>query len=108
MDRTQKQIGIGSGGSVNVWCGYARDLGDNGLSADAKCTLHIAPAVEDADEYIWMETNGDPLMIGWLEDGQVVLNEAEFVGVGGRVVDMERDEMTWIAEILAQEYGLVV
>ena len=102
MNRT-KAIGDGATGIVMVWSGYAREIGTNGEGGDRCCTLMIGPAVKTGDEYLWIDTNGDPLMIGWLEDGEVVYNEAEFVGVGGRIVDLERDDQRWIADLIASE-----
>lgn len=97
-----KRIGNGATKSVLVWSGYAHCLGDNGLLADAKVTLMIGPAVKSEDQCIWIETNGDPLIIGWVNDhGGIDYNDAEFVGVGGLIVDLEQDDMRWISDILA-------
>jgi hypothetical protein len=106
MGNATKHVGTGDGGSVEVWSGYAREVADNGRGADARCTLYVAPAVSSPDQYLYMETNGDPVMIGWLEDGEVRLNEAQFVGAGGRVVDLNREDMRWVREAIESEYSL--
>ena len=57
--------------SIKVWSGYAITLGDNGETADAKVTLMQAPEVGVSNEYLYLDTNGDPVLIGWIEDGEV-------------------------------------
>lgn len=106
MTTNTKSIGDGAYEIIKVWGGYAIEIGDNGETADARVALMLGPAVESEDQYLWIETNGDPLMIGWLEDGSVVYNEAEFVGVGGRIVDMEHEGMEWIARLIDEELPL--
>lgn len=97
-----KRIGNGAGRSLLVWSGYAHELGDNGQIADAKVTLLIGPAVESTDQYLWIETNGDPLMIGWLNDqGGIDYNDAEIVGSGGRIVDLDEEDMRWVSDAIA-------
>jgi len=53
---------------VHVWERYAREIADNGEGADARQRLMIAPGArpEPPCEYVYIETNGDPVYVGWI------------------------------------------
>jgi hypothetical protein len=106
MGNATKHVGTGDGGSVEVWSGYAREVADNGRGADARCTLYVAPAVSSPDQYLYHGDQRRPGHDRLAEDGEVRLNEAQFVGAGGRVVDLNREDMRWVREAIESEYSL--
>lgn len=81
-----------------VWSRYAIELGDNGKPADACMTLMIAPA-DDAseDEFVYIETNGDPVLVGWLDGGEVRLadNAHEWI---------DDEAMAWVRPLLEEHF----
>ena len=59
--------------AIEVWSGYAIDLADNGKEGDQRIRLMIAPrcgtprlsfAYADNVEWLYLETNGDPVLVG--------------------------------------------
>ena len=84
---------------IEVWHGYAKNMGDNGLTADALVSCCLAPAVhaDSADpyttpgQYIYLTTNGDPVLIGWLSEGGFELADGT-----SDVIDAE----PWLAKLI--------
>ena len=85
--------------SVNteVYSGYAKKLGDNNCVGDDRMMLMLAPAIGGYDEVLYCETNGDPVFVGWLEDG-------EFEPSGNWRQICEQDDFAWAQHILAAEF----
>lgn len=81
--------------NTKVWCRYAIEIGDNGESGDARVSLHIAPEVGGNEvEWLYLETNGDPVPVGWL-DG----DEVEFCDDSANWLDQE----PWVQEAIDVE-----
>jgi len=80
--------------NVAVWSAYARELGDNGKAGDERIALMVAPSVSTDDEYLYLETNGDPVLVGWIEDDEHRLAESFDVAW----LEAER----WLEDLLPQ------
>lgn len=50
---------------LSVWGQYARSIEDNGMPGDARQVLQTAPAFGKDEEYVFVRTNGDPILVGW-------------------------------------------
>lgn len=85
-------------GGLQVWSRYARELATHGEQADACITLWAAPQVGDENEWLYLTTNGDPVVVGVIEDGEVEWSQD---------TDTWRDlpEWAWIHEAIADEIG---
>jgi hypothetical protein len=59
---------------IRVFAGFSQCLADNGKAADHRITLNIAPEFGGENIYLYLETNGCPTLVGWLEDGEFVLD----------------------------------
>ena len=94
-----------------VWDRYAVLLGTNDQSGDARISLHAAPICPcgsaghaDNTEYIYIQTNGGPSLVGWIsDDGQTVelAEEDPYTSGGAAIVEAE----PWIRRAL-DEAGL--
>lgn len=57
-----------------VYAGFAVEWGDNGETGDAKVRLMVAPVVDKmADLAVYLETNGDPVMVGMVDRCGILL-----------------------------------
>lgn len=56
-------------GNDVVWSRYAIKIGDNGKPSDARIVLRMAPGLNDNLEWIYIETNSDPHLVGFVVDG---------------------------------------
>ena len=83
--------------SIEVYSGYAKQLADNGISGDKCLALMIAPAIGGFDEYLYLDGNGDPVLVGWLADG-------EFVASDNWVEDCDSPEYDWAATVINAEF----
>lgn len=82
---------------ITVYSGYAKELADNGLQADARIGLCIAPAIGQFDEIIYLTTNGDCVLVGWLEDD-------EFVACDDWKDVCDHPDFEWARKTLAAEF----
>jgi hypothetical protein len=86
---------------IAVWDSYAIEVGDNGLTGDARRSIKLAPEVGGWDQYIYVTTNGGPSMIGWLDDGDLeVADDAR--------ESLADDSMAWAREILSAQFSLTL
>ena len=53
---------------IEVWARYSITLDHNGEAADARQWLKVGPAVGGKEEIVWLETNGNPILLGYRED----------------------------------------
>ena|SRR5690554_2433750 len=76
-----------------VWGRYAKSIADNGEQADHGISLMLAPEVGGQTEYLYLETNGDPVLVGWLDDGEVELADEAREWI-------EDDSMAWLRDAI--------
>lgn len=90
-----------SGCGAYVWQRYAILLSDNRRKGDECCRLMIAPAMGADVEYLYVETNGDPVVVGRVDrDGHgSIVTFAEGYRPECWAVDGAEN---WIAEGLAE------
>lgn len=55
---------------VRVWSRYRRRIVDNGREGDERQTLYVAPG-SDSTQWIYLEGNGDPALVGYIADEQI-------------------------------------
>lgn len=83
-----------------VWLRYAIELADNDEQGEGRQVLMLAPAVNDAEEYLWLETNGEPVPVGVLlpDDGGV-----EYLADAAEWIDEPQSK--WIVGAIADLLG---
>jgi hypothetical protein len=92
---------------VEVWHGYAKQVGHNGQSADACVICWQAPQVGGDEQWVYLTTNGGPVIVGTVEND------------GGRsptVLTVDPDtsdwwdgnDNAWLRDVLEAEYVTVV
>lgn len=99
MNDVTKYVGFGDGENLEVYNKYAVEQAENG---DER--LMLAPIAGNKGECLYIETNGDPLVIAIRETGSEEWQEniARFIGTDRLIVDLERDDMEWIARVLEE------
>jgi len=93
-DRAIKQMERGATtwitNDLQVWDRYRIEIADNGEPADACVVLCMAPGVKgdwqgDGIEWAYLETNGDPVLLGTVEPSEIGLH-----------IDLCDDAREWI------------
>jgi len=85
---------------TEVYTGFAKDLGDNGLRDDASMTCMIAPEVNGDGEWVYLTTNGDPVIVGYIDtDGDLELDDDTREW-------MNANEMRWLQAVLMDAFGV--
>jgi hypothetical protein len=52
------------------------EIGDNGETADARVALMKAPQIGGDDFFVYLSTNGDPVLVGWIDKcGEFTLDD---------------------------------
>jgi hypothetical protein len=54
---------------VAVWDAYRLEIADNGETGDHRQVLCVAPRTDATEEILYIHTNGDPVYVGWIQDG---------------------------------------
>jgi hypothetical protein len=83
--------------NIKVWAKYAQEIADNGRRGDDRQILMIGPdASGQNEEWVYLETNGDPVLVGWVDDdtpsGYAASNEF--------APHLDNPECHWIVEAL--------
>ena len=92
---------------VEVWHGYAHQIGVNGKQGDAGIICWQAPQVGGDEQWVYLTTNGDPVIVGTAEDD------------GGHSLTVltvdpdtatwwDGDDNAWLRDVLEAEYATVV
>ena len=85
---------------TEVYTGFEKDLGDNGLRDDASMTCMIAPEVNGDGEWLYLSTNGDPVVVGYIDtDGELELSDDAREW-------MNADDMRWLQSILMDVFDV--
>ena len=80
---------------IEVYSGFAKDLGDNGKAADACITCMLAPEADGRGEWVYLTSNGDPSVVGYIDEA----GDLEMSDEAKEWIDS--DDMKWLRDILA-------
>ncbi len=84
---------------IEIYIGFAKNLGDNGKSADACMLCMIAPEVDGRNEWVYLTTNGDPVMVGCIDqDGELEMSDDAKEWI-------DNEDMDWLRDIIATEFA---
>jgi len=69
------------------------EIGNNGENADARVALMRAPQVGGEDYFVYLQTNGDPVLVGWIDKyGEFTVDE--------HVGEWIEEEEDWLSDLL--------
>ena len=56
--------------NIKVWDEFRKEMGDNEETGDKNITYYIAPSTTEEAVIHYLETNGDPVYLGWASPGK--------------------------------------
>jgi len=56
--------------NIQVWDEFRKEMGDNEETGDKNITYYIAPSTTEEAVIHYLETNGDPVYLGWASPGK--------------------------------------
>jgi len=85
---------------IQVYAGFAKDIGGNGLRGDASMYCMIAPEVDGDDEWVYLSTAGGSVVVGWIDpDGDLELADEARQWINS-------DDMRWLQAILMDVFAV--